>query len=146
MLTDKQERFVQELITGKSQREAYKAAYAAERMKDETIDKRACELMKNRKIAGRYEELQTAVRAESAQRAVATAAEVLEELTAIGMGEKEYPSYDMFGKESPRKPSMTARLKALELLAKHHSLFADKVEQSGEIKVTFSGEGVDFAK
>ena len=146
MLTDKQERFVQELITGKSQREAYKAAYDAAKMKDKTIDEKACKLLAQDKVRARYEALQTAVRAEGERRAVASAVEVLEELTAIGMGEKDYPAYDMFGKEMPRKPSMTARLKALELLAKHHSLFTDKVEQSGEIKVTFSGEGGDFAQ
>ena len=42
-LTPKQEAFVQALIAGKSQREAYKEAYNAANMKDETIDVRACE-------------------------------------------------------------------------------------------------------
>ena len=41
-LTPKQEMFVQALIAGKSQREAYKEAYNATNMKDETIDVRAC--------------------------------------------------------------------------------------------------------
>ena len=39
MLTAKQEKFVQELIKGKSQREAYKEAFNCKNMKDETIDK-----------------------------------------------------------------------------------------------------------
>ena len=56
-LTQKQEKFVQALISGKSQREAYKEAYNAANMKDTTIDKRACELLKNGKVAERYEEL-----------------------------------------------------------------------------------------
>ena len=56
-LTTKQEIFVQRLIEGNSQREAYKFAYDAENMKDETIDKRASELFSKREIKGRYEEL-----------------------------------------------------------------------------------------
>jgi len=37
-LTAKQEKFVQELIKGKSQREAYKAAYNAKNMSENSID------------------------------------------------------------------------------------------------------------
>ena len=56
-LTTKQELFIQGLIKGYSQREAYKFAYNAENMKDETIDKRASELFSKGEIKGRYEEL-----------------------------------------------------------------------------------------
>ena len=56
-LTTKQELFVQRLIEGYSQREAYKQAYNAENMKDETIDKRASELFSKGDIRGRYKEL-----------------------------------------------------------------------------------------
>ena len=56
-LTTKQEIFVQRLIEGYSQREAYKFAYEASNMKNETIDKRASELFSKGKIKGRYEEL-----------------------------------------------------------------------------------------
>ena len=51
-LTTKQEIFVQRLIEGNSQREAYKFAYNAENMKDETIDKRASELFSKGEIKG----------------------------------------------------------------------------------------------
>lgn len=53
-LTKKQEKFVEELIKGKSQREAYKTAFNAENMKDETIDSKACLLYKKDKIRARY--------------------------------------------------------------------------------------------
>ena len=56
-LTTKQELFIQGLIKGYSQREAYKMAYEAVNMKDTTIDVRACELFKDSKIQVRYEEL-----------------------------------------------------------------------------------------
>ena len=56
-LTTKQEIFVQRLIEGNSQREAYKFAYDAENMKDETIDIEASKLFNNPKISLRYQEL-----------------------------------------------------------------------------------------
>lgn len=64
-LTPKQEKFVNALVSGMSQREAYMSAYNAQRMKPDTIDKRACELLKNGKIAGRFDQL-TAEAAEAA--------------------------------------------------------------------------------
>lgn len=56
-LTQKQEKFVQALISGKSQREAYKEAYNAANMKDSTVDSNACRLLNNSKVAARYNEL-----------------------------------------------------------------------------------------
>lgn len=57
MLTIKQEKFVQNLIKGMSQREAYKNSYNASKMKDEVIDTKASLLFKEDKIRKRYEEL-----------------------------------------------------------------------------------------
>lgn len=56
-LTAKQEKFVQGLISGLSQREAYKQAYNAERMKDTTIDNNAYKLMQKNDILTRYAEI-----------------------------------------------------------------------------------------
>nr|DAF86583.1 MAG TPA: Terminase small subunit [Siphoviridae sp. ctcx61] len=56
-LTIKQEIFVQRLIEGYSQREAYKFAYNCEKMKDESIDIEASKLFNNPKISLRYQEL-----------------------------------------------------------------------------------------
>ena len=56
-LTTKQEIFVQRLIEGYSQREAYKFAYEASNMKDETIIEKASKLMAQSNIRARYEEL-----------------------------------------------------------------------------------------
>ena len=56
-LTTKQEIFVQRLIEGYSQREAYKFAYNCENMKDESIDVEASKLFNSPKIIQRYEEL-----------------------------------------------------------------------------------------
>lgn len=58
MLTNKQERFVQELVKGKSQREAYKIAYPGSiKWKDNSIDCAASKLMAIAKVSQRYEDL-----------------------------------------------------------------------------------------
>lgn len=135
MLTTNQERFVFGLIEGKSQREAYKAAFNTANMRDKTIDEKACRLFANAKVRARYEELRGKVMQPEQDKAIATAQQVLEELTAIGLGTKNFPAYDMFGNESERKPSVTARLKALELLAKRHGLLTDHVQINGVMPV-----------
>lgn len=56
-LTLKQELFVQGIISGLSQRQAYRQAYKAEKMSDETVDSKASELLKNGKVTVRYREL-----------------------------------------------------------------------------------------
>lgn len=56
-LTTKQEIFVQRLIEGNSQREAYKFAYDCKNWKDKSIDEKASTLFNNVKVKSRYEEL-----------------------------------------------------------------------------------------
>ena len=56
-LTPKQEKFVMALISGMSQRQAYKFAYDCKKMKDTSIDVSACELFKKDKIQLRYNQL-----------------------------------------------------------------------------------------
>lgn len=56
-LTPKQELFVQGIISGLSQRQAYRQAYKAEKMSDETVDVRASKLLKEYKVSTRYREL-----------------------------------------------------------------------------------------
>ena len=58
MLTTKQEKYVQGLVAGLSQSEAYKqAGYATEGKSDNTIDANASRLFKNSKVLTRYNEL-----------------------------------------------------------------------------------------
>ena len=80
-LTIKQEKFVQGLFAGLSQREAYKQAFNCENMKDETIDKRACELASKGKIRGRLTELQDELK----ERNMVTVEKVLTELAKVGL-------------------------------------------------------------
>ena len=123
------------LISGMSQREAYRSAYNAKKMKDNTVDVKASQLLSKDKIRIRFEELQARVRKVAENKGVATAVDVLEELSRVAMGTKEFPSYDMFGKEFSQKPSLPNRLKALEMLGKHHKLFTDQLKLTGEMGV-----------
>jgi hypothetical protein len=56
-LTPKQEAFAQNVASGKTQADAYRAAYDAAKMKDATIHKRSGELMADGAITGRISEL-----------------------------------------------------------------------------------------
>ncbi|NCB65115.1 MAG: hypothetical protein EOM48_02955 [Bacilli bacterium] len=56
-LTAKQEKYVQGLVAGLSQRQAYKEAYNTGSMKDETIDNKASKLFKENEVRARYNEL-----------------------------------------------------------------------------------------
>ncbi len=57
-LTTKQELFVQQLVAGQSQRQAYRQAYpSAKKWKDNVVDNKASELLKNGEVSVRYREL-----------------------------------------------------------------------------------------
>ena len=57
-LTPKQELFVQGIITGLSQRQAYRQAYpSAIKWRDKVVDNKASELLKNGEVLVRYREL-----------------------------------------------------------------------------------------
>lgn len=56
-LTPKQEKFVNALVSGMSQREAYMSAYVCSRMKSKTIDEKASRLAADGKVRARIDEL-----------------------------------------------------------------------------------------
>jgi phage terminase small subunit len=56
-MTPKQEHFAQCIADGMTQADAYRAAYGADKMKAETIHKRASELMSDGEVKGRVQEL-----------------------------------------------------------------------------------------
>lgn len=83
MLTEKQEKFVVELLKGKTQREAYKAAYDAKNMKESTIDSKSSLLFKQDKIRARYEELRSEMMKEDVEDAASIRKLIIEQETAI---------------------------------------------------------------
>ena len=82
-LTNKQEKFVLGIIGGKSQRDAYKAAYNADNMKDSVVDVKASQLLRRDKIRVRYETLRGKVVDEAEKRAIMSAVDILKEIESI---------------------------------------------------------------
>jgi phage terminase small subunit len=89
-LTVKQEKFVQGLFMGLTQREAYKSAYDAEKMMDKHIDEEACKLLANPKVSQRLAELTD----KFTRKNIVTVEKVLEELANIGHADiKDYLTF-----------------------------------------------------
>lgn len=106
-LTDKQEKFVQELIKGKSQREAYRTAYPTSvKWLDTAVDCNASKVFSDAKVLQRYESLKGRLLKEAEDDCIITAKQVLQELANIALAngsdfaeviEKEYPVKDKDG-------------------------------------------------
>jgi len=94
-LTQKQEKFVQGLIKGKSQRTAYKLAYNAKNMSDNSIDVNASKLLKNAKVALRHNELKSKVIKRTEEKAIITAEEIIREIVNIAKDDiKNYLDFE----------------------------------------------------
>jgi hypothetical protein len=99
MLTLKQEKFVEELIKGKSQRVAYRAAYNAKGLSDNGADVAACKLLKTPKVKLRYEELRAKADEHSGNEAASMRAFIIAQLQDIASGaaKDEVKDYDSEG-------------------------------------------------
>ena len=110
VLTPKQEIFVASLVKGNSQRQAYIEAYPnAAKWKDESVDAKACYLLRTDKVQIRYQELLKKAEDE----AIMSAVERKRFLTGVIKGEKI---------------STSDRLKALDLLNKMDGQYIEKHE------------------
>lgn len=82
MLTVKQEKFIQELVKGKSQRTAYREAYPSSRKwKDATVDRKASLLLNrgaNGEAMARYKELRREAEKDAVDDAVTTRRKIIE--------------------------------------------------------------------
>jgi phage terminase small subunit len=88
-MTPKQELFAQAVASGKSQAEAYRAAYDAEKSKPETVHSKASVLMANGKVAARVAELRKPV-AERAQITLESHLRDLESLRDKATKDRQY--------------------------------------------------------
>ena len=114
MLTSKQEKFVQGLIQGMSQADAYRSAYSCKNMSDNAIYREASLLVENPKVAQRLKEL----REQLAKPSIKTAQERMEWLSRI-MDSNEETTAD--------------KLKASDQLNKMEGLYVQNIR--GEIKM-----------
>ena len=129
-LTPKQEKYVQGLVAGLSQRQAYIQAYSTKNMKDTTIDNNAYKLMQNNEISTRY----NALMEEHKDKALWTREEAVNELKwlykqAIKSIEEQDEGY-------VRQGTSSALLGAIQELNKLEDLYpSDKhqVEHIGQV-------------
>lgn len=126
MLTAKQEMFVQNIVKGMTQREAYKNSYNAEGMTDNSIDCEACKLFNSPKITQRYKELI----GEMQKATIMTAQERLEFLTRVITGEepeREFSIMDGEHREYTHPADLNVKLKAVDLMNKMQGEYITKV-------------------
>lgn len=111
MLTPKQEKFVQNIIDGMSQADAYRNSYDVSRMMDKSIHEKASKLMADVKVRSRLQEL----RDQMMKPSIMTAQERLEWLSEIIKSEDE---------------TTADKLKASDQMNKMQGEYTQKVEAS----------------
>lgn len=123
MLTAKQELFVNKIIEGMSQADAYRAAYSTKNMNDKTIHEAASRLASDSKVSARLAEL----RGQLTKETIMSAEKRLEWLTGVITG-----------------AHMTAdKLRAVDIMNKMQGEYTQKVEASVTNEVTINVELVD---
>lgn len=132
-LTPKQEKFCLEVIAGKNQSDAYRAAYTEQKMSAEAIHVEACKLMQNPKIVKRVAEL----RAPAIAKAQVDAKWIMEKLMTVAERcMQEEAVKDREGNPTGEYVFNAAGAnKAIELLAKHvdvRAFAADRHEVTGK--------------
>ena len=126
-LTPKQETFCQEYIKCGNASQAYRKAYDCENMKPETINVKACELLKNGNITVRIKELDE----QKLNNNIADAQEIQETLTKLLRGQEveQVPMMSDTGLVMAEKiVTPKDRIKAGETLAKMRGYFDLKIK------------------
>jgi phage terminase small subunit len=124
MLTAKQEAFVQNIIQGMSQADAYRSAYSSKRMSDNAVYREASLLVASPKIAQRLQEL----RDKMATPNIMTAQQRLEWLTGVINNAEEGTS---------------EKLKAIDIMNKMQGEYTQKIEANVTNAVNINIELVD---
>lgn len=116
-LTPKQEKFAQEVASGKSQADAYRAAFDCARSKPETVRRKASELMAHGNVSAMVEKLK-------------------EQLAEKSLWKRE-DSVNVLAKIAKAAEKDADRVRAVSELNKMHGFEApQKVEHSGGVVVT----------
>ena len=124
MLTAKQEKFVNCIIEGMSQADAYRSAYNTSRMTDKTIHESASRLVNDSKVSARLQEL----REQLSSKSIMTAQQRMEWLTQLINNPEE---------------GTTDRLRAIDIMNKMQGEYVQKVEANVQNEVTINVELVD---
>ena len=132
MLTPKQEQYVQGLVSGLSQRKAYRKAFPnSKKWKDVTVDNRASELFKNSEVLVRYNELIK----KADDKAIMSAIERKIWLTKVIKGEikdKEPVFHDGDVTIADVETNINTKIKALDTLNKMDGEYIQDIRLSGD--------------
>ena len=124
MLTAKQELFVQNIIQGMSQADAYRSAYPKNKMSDKTVHEAASRLMANSKVTARLTEL----REQLANEKIMSAQKRMEWLTSLIQNDEA---------------SNNDKLKALDILNKMDGEYVQKIQAEVQTETTINIELLD---
>lgn len=138
MLTPKQERFIQNIVSGMTQRQAYKEAFQVD-YDDNAIDVNACKLFNETKVQLRYKELIEEIK----DAAIMTATERMiwlsnvvngniKEIVAVQKTNCETGETEMVETEFPSQ--LKTKLAALDTLNKMSGEYTTKIEGDIGIK------------
>ena len=126
MLTAKQEKFVQGIIEGMSQADAYRSAYSTKRMADKTVWENASRLMADSKVAARVQEL----RDQMMKPSIMSAQERLEWLSNLVKTGSEFTL-------------STDKIRAIDIMNKMTGEYVQKVQAEVQTETTINIELVD---
>ena len=127
MLTAKQEKFVQGIIEGMSQADAYRSAYDTSRFTDKSVWEKASALMNNVKVKSRLTELRDQIMKPS----IMSAQERLELLTRMASGEEPEKIVQFIEGERVEfevPASLKTRQNAIDLMNKMQGEYTQKIE------------------
>ena len=124
MLTAKQEKFVQNIIEGMSQADAYRSAYDTSKMTDKTVHEKASILASNGKVRARLTELRDRL----ANEKIMSSQKRMEWLTSL---------------IQDNDASNTDKLRALDILNKMDGEYVQKIAAEVQTETTINIELVD---
>lgn len=130
MLNVKQEKFIQNIINGMSQRQAYKDAYNA-KYSDKSIDEKASTLFNSEKVQERYKELLK----ELEDKSIMSAKERMIWLTDVIQGRIKHITYGSEGQEYENEAYINDKMKAIDILNKMSGEYVTKVEADVDFNI-----------
>ena len=130
MLRPKQEKFIQNIINGMSQRQAYKDAYNA-KYSEKSIDEKASTLFNSEKVQERYKELLKKLEDES----IMSAKERRQWLTKVIKGDIKHTSYDNNGNAYENEAYISDKMKAIDIMNKMDGEYTTNIK--GNLSLTY---------
>ena len=126
-LSQNEEKYIFGLIAGKTQRQAYLAAFPNSRKwKPETVDSKACALFNTDKVQERYNDIRNRLVKEAENDAIVTVQDVLRDLVEVKeicMAHKNAPVAIGGCITNTKAFNASGANKALELLGRHLGMF-----------------------